>query len=140
MNKKGTAALEAIIASGQVLLLLTVLASLLIIFWHNWQDNTQYSRQRQWAAMAFDYLDRDIGNAQRVVVSSNEINLHIQDDRYNYRVSPEKSFYRNLGTAYYPLAMVDAVDWWWEGDLLWIEIIYPDESYRSCYYIPQEKR
>src|SRR5690554_7857516 len=96
MNKKGTAALEAIIASGQVLLLLTVLASLLIIFWHNWQDNTQYSRQRQWAAMAFDYLDRDIGNAQRVVVSSNEINLHIQEDRYNYRVSPEKSFYRNL--------------------------------------------
>jgi len=140
MNGKGTVALEAVIASGLSLLLLMVLTSMLIVFWQTWHQNIQYLHQRQWTAMAFQYLDKDMKNAQGVVLTTNEIRVTLPDGTYVYRVSVEKSFYRGLGSTFYALALVDSARWWWEGDLLWVELTYPNESYRSCYFIPEDKR
>lgn len=141
MNKKGTIALEALIASGLILLLLTVLASLFIVFWQSWHETTQDNRQRQWAAMAFEYLDRDIRASQKVSV--NDSSIRVSNGPYEYRMSSkEDSFHRKYGlnNTYYALAVVDSAVWWWEGELLWVELNFPNESYRCCYYIPEEKR
>ncbi|MGI6364897.1 MAG: hypothetical protein ACOX2G_04005 [Bacillota bacterium] len=141
MNKKGAIALEAILASGLTLVLLTILASLSIVFWQSWHETTQDNRQRQWAAMAFEYLDRDIAEASRVRTTTNEIQVKLPNDEFVYRLSgTDHSFYRGQGKIYYALALVESVNWWWEGELLWVQLNFPDESYRCCYYIPEDKR
>lgn len=141
MNKKGTIALEAVIASGLALMLLIVFTSLLIVFWQTWQENTQANHERQWAAMAFEYLDRDIRAATKVSATASIILVNTPGANYEYKVSKDTvSFHRGLGTSYYALALVDSANWWWEGELLWIELHFPKESYRSCFYIPEDKR
>lgn len=133
MNKRGMAALEALIASAQILLLAAAVTGLLVTFWQVWHESNQASRQRQWTTVAFAYLDADLRNAEKVIVTASNIRV-VQADMENiYQVTTDKSFYRGEGSAYYPLAIVDSVRWWQEGDLLWVEIIFPGESYRCCY-------
>ncbi|HBI55237.1 MAG TPA: hypothetical protein DDY38_00170 [Firmicutes bacterium] len=133
MNKRGMVALEALIASGQVLLLAAAVSGLLVIFWQSWLKSTQASLQRQWSTVAFAYLDADLRNAEKVTVTFSEIRVIQEGKEYVYQVTADKSFYRGEGSAFYPLAKVDSVRWWQEGNLLWIEIYYPAESYRCCY-------
>ncbi|HBS94056.1 MAG TPA: hypothetical protein DG577_03715 [Firmicutes bacterium] len=133
MNKRGMVALEALIASGQVLLLAAAVSGLLVIFWQSWLKSTQASLQRQWSTVAFAYLDADLRNAEKVTVTFSEIRVIQEGKEYVYQVTADKSFYRGEGSAFYPLAKVDSVRWWQEGNLLWIEIYYPEESYRCCY-------
>lgn len=133
MNKRGMVALEALIASAQVLLLAAAVSGLLVIFWQSWLESTQASRQRQWSTVAFSYLDADLRNAEKVTVTFSEIRVIQEGKEYVYRVTADKSFYRGEGSAFYPLAKVNSVRWWQEGNLLWIEIYYPEESYRCCY-------
>lgn len=133
MNKRGMVALEALIASAQVLLLAAAVSGLLVIFWQSWLESTQASRQRQWSTVAFAYLDADLRNAEKVTVTFSEIRVIQEGKEYVYRVTADKSFYRGEGSAFYPLAKVISVRWWQEGNLLWIEIYYPKESYRCCY-------
>lgn len=140
MNKRGTIALEAAIASGLILVLLTVLAGIFTVFWQTWHETTQDNRQRQWAAMSFEYLERDIRASNKVSVTA--ASIQVSNGPYEYRMSADNnSFHRRSGgTTYYALALVDSVDWWWEGELLWVELNFPNESYCCCYYIPEEKR
>lgn len=133
MNKRGMVALEALIASAQVLLLAAAVSGLLVIFWQSWLESTQASRQRQWSTVAFAYLDADLRNAEKISVTFSEIRVIQEGKEYVYRVTADKSFYRGEGSAFYPLAKVNSVRWWQEGNLLWIEINYPEESYRCCY-------
>jgi len=133
MNKRGMVALEALIASAQVLLLAAAVSGLLVIFWQSWLESTLASRQRQWSTVAFAYLDADLRNAEKVTVTFSEIRVIQEGKEYVYRVTADKSFYRGEGSAFYPLAKVNSVRWWQEGNLLWIEIYYPEESYRCCY-------
>ena len=138
MNKKGTIALEAVIASGLALLLLSVIASQLLVFWQSWHQLTQDGRQRQWTVTAFEYLEKDIRQAQQIILTSNEIRLTLPEGNYVYRVNNENSFYRGQtspSTYYFSLAIVDSARWWREGELVWIELTYPNESYKSCFYI-----
>lgn len=140
MNKKGTIALEAVIASGLALMLLIVFTSLLVVYWQIWQENTQANRERQWAAMAFEYLCLDIREAHKVSATASSIQVTTADGNFEYKVSKDNaSFHRGRGSSYYALALVDSVNWWWEGDLLWLELNFPNETYRSCFYIPEEK-
>jgi twitching motility protein PilT len=80
MNKRGMIALEALVASAQILLLAAVVCGLLVTFWQTWLACNQASRQRQWSTVAFAYLDQDLRDADRVVKSTtmasliNEIN------------------------------------------------------------------
>lgn len=141
MNKQGAIALEAAIAAGLTLVLLTVLASLLSVFWQTWHETVQDNRQRQWAAMAFQYLDRDLESAQRALVSDEAIGITLAQGIVEYKVSKDTlSFHRRRGTTYDALALVDSVNWWWEGELLWVQLNFPGESYRCCYHVPQDKR
>lgn len=140
MNERGTVVLEALIASGLVLMLLMVLASLMILFWQYWHKDIQSTRERQWTTLAFEHLDRDIRGASRVMLTRNDMRITLADGIYIYRVSTDNSFHRSLGNTHYALAIVDSVTWWWEGNLLWIELNYRGESYRCCYYIPPDKR
>lgn len=133
MNKRGMAALEALIASAQILLLAAAVSGLLVTFWQCWFESNEASRQRQWSTVAFAYLDADLKNAERVFVTASNIRVIQEDEEYIYQVTTDKSFYRGQGSAYYSLAIVDSVRWWQEGKLLWIEIIFPGESYRCCY-------
>jgi len=138
MNKRGTIALEALIASAQILLLAAAVASLLGTFWQSWHGSNEASRQRQWSAAAFAYLDADLENAQRVMLSASEIRVIQATGVVVYRVTADKSFYRGLGNSFYPLAVVDSVRWWRDGKLLWIELYFSEESYRCCYCMPEE--
>lgn len=141
MKRKGSIALEAVIASALTLVLLTALASLLIVFWQSWHQISQGNRQRQWAAMAFEYLDRDIREAEKVLTTARFIQITHPDGIFQYKVSSNSnSFHRAEGTIFYALALVDSANWWWEGELLWVELNFPTENYRSCYYIPEGKR
>lgn len=133
MNKKGMMALEALIASAQILLLAAVVTGLLVTFWQIWLDSNRASQQRQWSTVAFAYLDQDLKSAERVVITSSAIRVFLPGEEYAYTVTSDKSFYRGKGQAYYPLALVEDVRWWQEGSLLWVEIFYPQESYRCCY-------
>lgn len=137
MNKRGTAALEAIIASGAAMLLLIAVTGQLLIFWTVWQESNQLSRQRQWAAVAFDYLDRDMKDAQRVQLFPGELRVDLEGGSYVYRVTADKSFYRATGNRYFPLATVQSVGWWREGELVWVELVFPNECYSCCYFIPE---
>lgn len=133
MNKKGMIALEALIASTQILLLAAVVTGLLVTFWQIWLDSNRASQQRQWSTVAFAYLDQDLKSAERVVVTRSAIRVILPGEEYTYTVTLDKSFYRGKGQAYYALALVEDVRWWQEGSLLWVEIFYPQESYRCCY-------
>lgn len=135
MNKRGMIALEALVASAQILLLAAVVCGLLVTFWQTWLACNQASRQRQWSTVAFAYLDQDLRDADRVVVTSGEIRITQGSKEYLYRVTEDNSFYRGLGSAFYPLGIVDSVSFLWERDLLWVELNYPKESYRCCYYL-----
>jgi hypothetical protein len=130
-----------VIASGLALLLLSVFASQLLAFWQSWHHYTQAGRQRQWTVTSFEYLDRDIRGAQRVVLTTTEIRIIHPKEVYTYRVSSENSFYRTPGNHHhFSLAIVESVRWWWEEELLWVELIYPEERYKTCYYITPDKR
>jgi len=135
VNQRGTIALEAVIASAVTLMLLSVVASLLISLLQIWHQDTQASRQRQWAALAFEYLDRDLATAQEVSVDAYEISVTGPGGTYVYRVSPDNSFYRGQEYQYYALALVTDVNWWWEEELLWIELDFGEQSYRRCYHL-----
>lgn len=138
MKLRGTAALEAVLASGLTLVLLLVLTNQLMFLWSVWRQNTEYSRQRQWAAAAFDYLDRDMGDAVRVKLAKTELRVCLIEEDYVYRVTSDKSFYRGTGSRFFPLAIVQSVQWWREGELVWVEINFEGESYRCCYLVPED--
>lgn len=141
MSRRGAIALEAVIAAGLTLVLLTVLAALFSVFWQSWHETTQANRQRQWAAMAFEYLDRDIRDAQRVTAAGSSIDIALAQGNIEYKVSSDAvSFHRREGTTYYALALVESVNCWWEGELLWVQLNFPGESYCCCYYVPEDKR
>jgi len=140
MSKKGTVTLEAVIASGLTLLLLSVLASLLIVYWQTWHETTRSARERQWTAVAFEYLDRDIAKAERVMLTATEIRITLSEGDYVYKVGLNKSFRRGQGRSYLAFSVVESARWWWEGELLWVELTYADASYRCCYYIPEDRR
>jgi hypothetical protein len=137
MNKRGTIALEALIASAQILLLAAAVASLLGTFWQSWHGSNEASRQRQWSVVAFAYLDADLENANSVVLTASEIRVSQAKGVIVYRVTADKSFYRGLGDSFYPLAIVDSVRWWRDGQLLWVELFFPEQTYRCCYCLPE---
>lgn len=137
MKSRGTVALEAVIASGLTLVLLLVLTNQLMVFWQTWQRNTEDSRRRQWAAAAFDYLDRDMRDAVKVKLSRTELRIYLPEEDYVYRVTADKSFYRGTGSRFFPLAIVQSVQWWREEELVWVEITFDSESYRCCYHVPE---
>lgn len=138
MNNRGTTALEALIASAQTLLLAAAVAGLLATFWQSWHGSNEASRQRQWSAAAFAYLDDDLENAQRVVLTDSEIRVTQATGVVVYRVTADKSFYRGVGNSFYPLAVVESVRWWRAGKMLWIELYFREESYCCCYCMPED--
>lgn len=135
MNKGGMAALEALIAAAQVLILAAVVCALLVTFWQTWLKYNEACRQRQWAAVAFAYLDQDLRDAEEVLVTASELRIVQENRECIYRVTAEKSFYRGLGSAYYPLGIVESVSFRRKGDLLWAELYFPGECYRCCYFL-----
>lgn len=139
MNKKGVIALEALLASAQVLLLAATVAALLGAFWQSWHKGVIGGRQRQWSAMAFAYLERDLTKAERVVAMKAKLSIFTPEGEYIYLVTEDKSFYRGLGSAYYPLAKVESVSWSYEGNVLKLELFFPDESYSCQFYLEGEQ-
>lgn len=133
MNKRGVAALEALIAAAQILLLAATVTGLLLNFWRSWGESTSASRRRQWTTVAFAYLDEDIRAADRVIVTPSVLRICRGEEEITYQITGDNSFYRGLGQAYYPMAKLNSVCWRLEGDLLWIELVYPGESYQCCY-------
>lgn len=139
MNRRGAIALEALIASGQILLLAATVTAMLSLFWQSWHGATEASHQRQWSTATFAYFEEDLAMADRVVVSPTLLKILTPEGDYVYCMTGDKSFYRGQGSAFYPLAKVDSVNWQLEGDLLWLELIFPDESY-GCYFYLGGKR
>lgn len=139
MNRRGTAALEAVIASGLTLMLLLVTVSLFTAVHVQWKEISQAQLQRQWAALAFTYLDADMAEAQAVSITPLELRVTLPEGQWVYRVSAENSFYRGRGYDYYALAMVDSARWWREGDLLWVELSFPGGKYRCCWLAPGDR-
>lgn len=133
MSKGGMAALEALIAAAQVLVLAAVVCTLLVTFWQTWLEHTEASRQRQWSTVAFAYLDQDLRDADKVYVTATEVRIIQGNKECIYRVTADNSFYRGLGSAFYPLGIVESVSFQLQGDLLRVELNFPGESYRCCY-------
>lgn len=139
MKKEGMAALEALLAAAQVLILAAVVCALLVTFWQTWLEKNEASRQRQWVTVAFAYLDQDLRDADQVFVTASELRILQGNREYIYRVTAENSFYRGLGSAFYPLGIVESVSFRLEGDLLWVELNFSRESYRCCYFLEGNK-
>lgn len=134
MNRNGLIALEALIASAQVLLLAIVVTCLLLCFWQTWSECNQASRQRQWSTLTFAYLDQDFQAAEKVQITAAWFKITTPEGEYIYQLTEEGSFYRGRGSAFYALAKVEAVRWWRQaGGLLWIELVFPLGNYRMCY-------
>lgn len=139
MNRRGTTALEAVIASGLILMLLTAVVSQVLVFWQVWQQTTEFGRQRQWAAMTFEFLDKDMANSLQVVVDPSVLQITLPDGTAFYRVTAGDSLYRVVDGVYSPLALVDTAVWWREGNLVWVELVFPGNTYRCCYFAAEDE-
>lgn len=135
--RRGLTLAEVLVAGGLTLMLLTLAATQTVVFWQAWQDVNAGLHQRQWAVVAFEFLDRDMRQAvavtlgESLVISGNEGNV-------SYRVTAEGSLYRRQGNTFYALAYeVCQARWWVQDRLLWVELEFYDQSkYCTGYPLP----
>ncbi|MTI94937.1 MAG: hypothetical protein FH749_05525 [Firmicutes bacterium] len=137
---KGYILLETLVATALSLLILTVAATQLYVFWQMWHTTNDQARQRHWAAQAYDSLATDAMNAKSVSILSDRAIFYLDSGLATYRLTPAGSFYRNWQNRDAAFAdKVQAVDWQLDDDVLWMTLIYKDgQTYRSCFQMSNE--
>lgn len=136
--KRGMLLAEVLVAGGLSLALLTLTATQLLVFWQTWQGVNTTLHQRQWAVVAFEYLERDQLQAGEIICGE-KLLISGEAGTVSYNVTAEGSFYRRSGETYFPLAYdLRSASWRQEGPVLWLALEFSDgDSYRTCFRLPE---
>jgi competence protein ComGF len=142
MNKRGAILMETLFGAIIALLILSLAAGLLTIFWQTWRQITDAGRERHYVSTTVFWLAKDLDRANSVMVSASILTIDIPGARVQYRQSGDDSFYRRVGqTIYTSLAAgVRSVRFREEGGLIWVTITFTNgEVWETCFSHPQNQ-
>lgn len=141
MNKRGAILMESLFGAIIALLILSLAAGLLTIFWQTWHQITDAGRERHYVSTTLFWIAKDLDRATAVRVSTSILTIDIPGARVYYRQSGDDSLYRRVGQTNTSLAAgVSSVRFREEEGLIWVTITFSrGETWETCFSHPQNQ-